>query len=94
MFYEGYVSDVKLSVFVRYTPCSRKVYEIAVRFDPIYCDKVREYVEQKYNLHSVGRHDMADFSSYSFKYVYAIGDYGWIGLRRDYLVINDREYSD
>lgn len=37
---------------------------------------------------------MVNFSSYPFKYIYAIGDYGWIGMCKDCLVINDREYSD
>lgn len=94
MSYQSCASDVRMSVFVRYTPCSRKVYEMAIRFDPSSFEKVREYIEQKYDLHSVERHDMVNFGSYPFKYIYAIGDYGWIGMCKDCLVINDREYSD
>lgn len=46
LFYNGMYSNMKLSVFVRYTPYSRKIYNISVLFDSENYGKIKEYIEK------------------------------------------------
>lgn len=93
LFYRGMYFNMKLSVFVRYTPYSRGIYEVSVLFDRLHYDKIKEYIESKYMVKPVEHHDrMKVTSTYShFNFIYDMAGTGWIGLTRDYIVINDNE---
>lgn len=94
LFYNGMYSNMKLSVFVRYTPYSRKIYKISVLFDWENYDKIKEYIESKYMVKPVALHEMMKFTPAwsGFRFIYDITGYGWIGLKRDYVDIYDNEY--
>lgn len=94
LFYNGMYSNMKLSVFVRYTPYSRKIYKISVLFDWENYDKIKEYIESKYMVKPVALHEMMKFTPAwsSFRFIYDIDGNGWIGLKRDYVDIYDNEY--
>lgn len=94
LFYNGMYSNMKLSVFVRYTPYSRKIYKISVLFDWENYDKIKEYIESKYMVKPVALHEMMKFTPAwsGFRFIYDIDGNGWIGLKRDYVDIYDNEY--
>ena len=94
LFYNGIYSNMKLSVFVRYTPYSRKIYNVSVLFDQVHYDRIKEYIESKYKVKPVERHEMMKFTpAYSgFRFIYDIAGNGWIGLKRGNVNIYDNEF--
>lgn len=92
LFYRGIYSNMKLSVFVRFTPFSQKIYQISVLFDTVYYDKIKEYIENKYNVKPVGLYCMSNYTSYNYSFIYDIDNSGWIGLKKDRIDIHDNEY--
>lgn len=98
LFYKGTYKDVDLSVFIRYTPHSKKVYNISILYDEMYHDKFKEYIENKYNVKpvdNVTRYCIAPYSSY-LDYVYNISNIGMIILSNHYngsIKIIDNEYD-
>lgn len=83
-----------LSVFVYYTPYSRKIYNVSVLFDQVHYDRIKEYIESKYMVKPVALHEMMKFTPTwsGFRSIYNIDGNGWIGLKRDCVNINDNEY--
>lgn len=94
LFYRGMYFNMKLSVFVRYTPYSRKIYNVSVLFDQVHYDRIKEYIESKYMVKPVELHEMMKFTpAYSgFRFIYDIAGNGWIGLKRGNVNIYDNEF--
>ena len=94
LFYNGIYSNMKLSVFVRYTPYSRKIYNVSVLFDQVHYDRIKEYIESKYMVKPVDLHEMMKFTpAYSgFRFIYDIAGNGWIGLKRGNVNKYDYEF--
>lgn len=97
LFYKGSYKGVDISVFIRYTPHSKKVYDISILYDEMYHDKIKTYIENKYNVEpvdNVTRHHIAPYSRY-LDYVYNISNVGIIILSNHYngsIKIVDNEY--
>ena len=93
LFYKGLYSNMKLSVFVRYTPYSKRIYKVSVRFEPLHCNRIKEYIESKYMVKPVELDErMRITPSYSmFRFIYDITSTGWIGIARDCIDFNDNE---
>lgn len=97
LFYKGSYKGVDISVFIRYTPHSKKVYDISILYDEMYHDKFKTYIENKYNVEpvdNVTRHHIAPYSRY-LDYVYNISNVGIIILSNHYngsIKIVDNEY--
>lgn len=94
LFYNGIYSNIKLSVFVRYTPYSKKIYNVSVLFVQVHYDRIKEYIEIKYMVKPVELHEMMKFTPAwsGFRFIYDIADNGWIRLKRNYVDIYDNEY--
>lgn len=95
LFYKGSYMDVDLSIFIRYTPYSKKVYNISIVYDEMYHDKIKEYIENKYNVEpvdNVTKHRIAPGSRIG-DYVYNISNIGMIFLSNGYVYIIDNEYN-
>lgn len=97
LFYKGSYKGVDISVFISYTPHSKKVYDISILYDEMYHDKFKTYIENKYNVEpvdNVTRHHIAPYSRY-LDYVYNISNVGIIILSNHYngsIKIVDNEY--
>lgn len=97
LFYKGSYKGVDISVLIRYTPHSKKVYDISILYDEMYHDKFKTYIENKYNVEpvdNVTRHHIAPYSRY-LDYVYNISNVGIIILSNHYngsIKIIDNEY--
>ena len=98
LFYKGSYKGVDISVFISYTPHSKKVYNISLLYDEMYHDKFKEYIENKYNVEPVDndtKHRIAPYSRY-LDYVYNISNIGMIILSNHYngnVKIIDNEYN-
>lgn len=98
LFYSGSYNGVDISVFIRHTPHSKKVYNISILYDEMYHDKFKEYIENKYNVEpvdNVTKYRVAPYTSY-FDYVYNISNIGMIILSNHYngsIKIIDNEYD-
>lgn len=99
LFYAGSYKGVDISIFIYYTPHSKKVCGISILYDEMYDDKFKEYIENKYNVEpvdNVTRHRLAPYTSY-IDYVYNIPNVGMIILYNRYnnrsTKIIDNEYD-
>lgn len=98
LFYNDTYSNMKLSVFVSYTPHSKKVYYISILYNEMYHNKFKEYIENKYNVEPVDevtRYRIARYHSNYLDYVYNISNIGMIILSNSYngsIKIIDNEY--
>ena len=96
MYYKGTCLDVDLSIFVRYTPYSRKVYCISVRFDRSHYLTIKKYFEQKINIKTVERSSKHHVNHLfpMYRYIYDVSDKVWIGIDTDKIDITHNEYGD
>ncbi len=95
LFYNGTYSNMKFSVFIRYTPYSRKIYNISVLFERSNYEEIKEYIEREYGVEPVKSHIMSNYTpSYSsYKFIYDIDGNGWIGLSKERIEIYDNEFK-
>lgn len=94
LFYSGTFSNIKLSLFVYYTPYSRKIYSVSILFDRVPYDRIKEYIESKYLVKPLELQEKMKITpAYSlYRFIYDIAGIGWIGLTRESININDNEY--